>query len=364
MLASVLTFASCLGSNNDSTDYYNNTSITEFYLATVNRYVHTTSKSGGDSVYVKKLTNPVVFTIDQYQRKIYNTDSLPVDCDLKHVMAQITTKNYGSVVIKSLNSDSLTVFNSNDSIDFSKPREIRVYAQDLSDYRAYEVTVNIHQVESDKMLWESMTLSDIPSDAKDILWKKTLDNPDLKAFIGSGRASAYAFSNDNRLMISKDNGGTWAPDDIDSDSSLLPTENFAFVSWPFSANDSTDYQLMVGTSEQDDVACVVWRKLDEFALRSLPSRWIYMPVESYNKYYLPKMESLNLLYFGGSVLAIGNNGKIYESRDLGITWKTTTKYTLPDGIGTYELLAATDSDKHIWLVGKDTGEIWRGTLIE
>jgi hypothetical protein len=145
---------------------------------------------------------------------------------------------------------------------------------------------------------------------------------------------------------------------------LLPSNNVAFAAWPFAANDSTDYQLMIGTSDLYGKACVVWRKISEHAYRSLPSFWVFLPVESYNNYYLPKMDNLNLVYYNGMPLAIGNDGNIYVSRDQGITWKTTSEYTLPSNIGTYNLTALADDEGYLWLVGKDTGEVWRGKIIE
>lgn len=362
MMASMVLYTSCLGSESaDNNDYYYSTAIQTFSLATVNRYVHTTSKSGGDSIYKKALSNPVVFTIDQYQRKIYNTDSLPADCDLSHVLATITSRKNGVIVIKSMTSDTLTVYGSSDSIDFSKPREIRVYAYNNSDFRAYEVTINKHQVASNTMVWQKMSAADLPTDAIRAWWEEKLAATELK-FIGSGSAEAYAFNGEGQLMVSKDKGETWSADVLDDDPALLPTENFAFVSYPFVANDSTDYQLLVGTCDQ--VAhSVVWRKICEFAGKSQSSKWCFMPTESSSLYNLPKMEHLNLLYYKGQVLAIGNDGKIYISRDQGITWKTTSAYTLPSNIGTYNL-SATTSDGFIWLVGKDTGEVWRGQMID
>ena len=166
------------------------------------------------------------------------------------------------------------------------------------------------------------------------------------------------------LMTSKDNGETWAADDIDEDASWLPADNIAFASWPFTANDSTDYQLLIGTNDKSDKACVVWRKIAEYAKNSLPSKWILIPFESQQGYYLPKMENLNLVRFNNQVMAIGNDKKIYVSRDQGITWKTTTKYTLPEALGTNNLSATTDENGYLWLIGKDTGEVWRGLIIE
>ena len=364
MLASMVLYTSCLKSDSDNnTEYYHNTAIMTFSLSTVNRYVHTTSKSGKDSVYKKALSNPAVFTIDHYQRKIYNTDSLPSDCDLSHILATITAHNNGRIFIKSLVGDTLKVYSNTDSIDFSKPREIRVYANDNTNYRAYEVTISKHQAQAGSLVWEQMSPSDLPSDAIKKLWEAKVETAGLSKFIGAGRAEAYAFSKEGDLMVSFDEGDSWVADILDTDRAFLPTENFAFVSYPFAANDSTDYQLLVGTKDNLD-HCVVWRKICEFSDFRLLSKWSYLPVEDLNLYKLPYMESLNLVYFNWEVLAIGDDGKIYISRDQGITWKTNSAYKLPSLITTNHLLAMTDDDGYLWLVGKDTGEVWRGIIID
>lgn len=355
MVACVILCSSCLGSN-DTTDVtgYNEMAITAFKLTTVNRYVHTTGKSGNDSVYKKSLSNPVVFTINQETHEIYNTDSLPHDTDAKHILASITSYNSSDILIKSVVGDTLTYYSSTDSIDFSQPREIRVYAIDRSGYRSYNVKVNIHQVDNSQILWEQMTAEDVPASGL---------ATGLKAFIGSGTKESYAISQDGQLMVSTDGGDTWTPDSIGDDPAMLPTDNIAFLSVPFTVNDSTDYQLMVGTTPNYPEGCVVWRKIAEYAAGSAPSKWVLIPVEDYNVYTLPWLEHLNLLSYRGLILAIGNDGKIYQSRDLGITWKVTSSYTLPEGLKSNNLSAWT-VDEYIWLVGNDTGEVWRGIKIE
>ena len=364
MLACALLITSCLKDDDDSnTQYYNDTAIASFKLATVNRYIHTTSSSGTDSVYKVAMSDPVVFTIDQTQHKIYNTDSLSSDCDLKHILATISSKNSGTVVLN-YGPDSLMYYSSTDSIDFEKLIDLRVYAQDGSGYRSYEVKINVHQSETGKMIWEQKSAADLPIDSKKTLWEQLAATAGMKQLIGYGTTEGYAFSSDGLLMVSRDNGETWTADSLDEDVSWLPTENFAFTSWSFATNDSTDYQLMVGTNDKNDAACVVWRKIAEYSKHSLPSKWVLIPVESHNQYYLPKMDNLNLVRFNNQVLAIGNDKKIYISRDQGITWKTSSKYTLPDELGTSNLTATTDENGYLWLVGNDTGEVWRGLIIE
>lgn len=409
VLSGLFLYTSCLGSGNESeVVVYDDMAITGFSLSSVNRYIHTTSKKGTDSIYKKTLASAALptFTIEQYpdaqnQYKIYNTDSLPKDCDLKHVLATISTSTYsGSIAIKSANSDTLYNYSSSDSLDFSTIREIRVYNNTLQKFRAYQVSVNKHQVDTDRILWEQITAEDIPGgrngfdcpvchnfipvSVKDLFERSTIVCPscglnltiDRKqseldqviinvegSYIGSGTKEAYALSQDGQLMVSTDGGDTWAPDNIDDDPAMLPTDNIAFVSVPFAANDSTDYQLMVGTTPNYPKGCVVWRKVAEYAANSAPSKWVLLPIENYNTYTLPWLEHINLLSYNGLILAIGNDGKIYQSRDLGLTWKVTSLYTLPEGLTSNDLSVWTDGE-YIWLMGNDTGEAWRGIKIE
>ena len=364
MLACVMMFTSCLkDSDNDNTQYYNDTAIATFKLATVNRYVHTTTSAGKDSVYKKTLSDPVVFTIDQAQHKIYNTDSLPSDVDLNHVLATITSKNSGTIVLN-YGKDSLMYYSSTDSIDFEQLEDLRVYAQDGSGYRSYELSINVHKAQTGKMLWEQKSAADLPAvDPKKAMWEQIAATAGMKQLIGYGTTEGYAFSNEGLLMVSRDNGNTWKADSLDEDAAWLPKDNVAFVSWPFAANDSTDYQLMIGTNDKSDV-CVVWRKIAEYAKRSLPSKWVMIPAADQGNYYLPKMDNLNLVRFNNAVVAIGNDKKMYVSRDQGITWKTSSKYQLPDELGTSNVSAMTDENGYLWLVGNDTGEVWRGLIIE
>ena len=368
MLVCALTVTSCLkDSDTDTSNYNNDTAIATFKLATVNRYVHTTSSKGADSVYKSTLSDPVVFTIDQQQYKIYNTDSLPSDVDLNHILATITSKNSGVVVLNlasTAGADSLVYYSSTDSIDFENLKDLRVFAQDGSAYRSYEVKINVHKAQTGKMIWEKKTAADMPVDTQKAAWEEKATTAGMKQLIGFGTAEAYALGNDGLLMVSRDNGETWTADSLDEDASWLPSENIGFTSWPFAANDSTDYQLMAGSSSKVGNACVVWRKVAEYSKQSKPSKWVLIPTVDHGKYYLPKMDNLSLVRFNGAVLAIGNDKKIYVSRDQGITWKTNAKYTLPDELGTSNLSATTDKNGYLWLVGKDTGEVWRGMIIE
>jgi hypothetical protein len=364
LIMGALMMTSCLKSDDTSEIIYNNdTAITAFSLTTVNRYIHTTSSSGADSVYKKALSTPVSFNIDQYNQTVYNTDSLLNDCDLKHVLISVSTKNSGVAVIKSLTSDTLTTILSTDSLDFTQPREVRVYAQDGKSYRAYKVTMNKHQVATDKILWEKMPADSYPYDAEEEKWDQIVDNAGLAQFIGAGTKEAYAYDMDGRLMVSKDEGATWNPDTLDASTTLLPRENIAFVSYPFEANEDTDYQLIAGVVEEDDIVSVVWRKVAEYAEGSQPGKWCFVPVEVFNRYYLPSSSDLSLVWFHKKVLAISNSW-ILVSIDGGITWKEYDKLQLPDDENLMSVKACTDGEGAIWLKDLITDNVWRGILVE
>ena len=86
--------------------YYDDTAITSFSLGTMNRYVHTKSSTGADSVYKTTYSGSnYAFYIDQLTCEIYNVDSLPKGTDAAHVITTISTKNGGTAIWKSSRRD-------------------------------------------------------------------------------------------------------------------------------------------------------------------------------------------------------------------------------------------------------------------
>lgn len=363
LITGTMLLSSCLGSGDDDVTYYNDTAITGFTLSTVNRYIHATTTSGKDSVYKRTLSNPVTFSIDQYKKTIFNLDSLKADCDLSHVLVTISAKNSGYIVIKSMTSDTLYSYSSSDSLDFSKPREIRVYANDGSGYRAYQVAINKHQTETNKLLWEKMPAGSYPVDAKKAKWEKIVADAGLARFIGAGTKEAYAYDQEGRLVMTKDEGATWTVEELDYDMSLLPKESVAFVSYPYNGYLDTDYQILAGVSEEGEIGCSVWRKIAEYGEGSTSGKWVYVPYEPYNRYKLPAMIDFSLVWFHGYVMAINSN-EILITHDGGITWKTMTSIKLPTDASLTSVEASTDDNGVLWLKDKNTDEVWRGTFVE
>lgn len=161
LLVAMMMLASCLKSDDIAITLYNDTAITSFTLGTLNRYLHTTSSTGADSIYKVTVTgSDYKFSIDQATHCIFNTDSLPVGTDVEHVVCTITTLNNGGVFVKNVDSDTIMYHSSSDSIDFSVPRTLYVYAIDGSGREEYTVQVNVHQEEGDQFVWLRHAQSD------------------------------------------------------------------------------------------------------------------------------------------------------------------------------------------------------------
>ena len=158
LVAPLFTTTSCL-KDDSQTDIatYDDTAITSFSLGAIKQVVDTIGKSGKDSTYTKKLMgSKCKFYIDQANAKIYNTDSLPYGTKTSAVLANIKTKNGGVIAIKSLTNEAFKPYSNTDSIDFSKDRQLYVYANSGKAYRIYTVTLNVKKQKTNTAIWTSV----------------------------------------------------------------------------------------------------------------------------------------------------------------------------------------------------------------
>ena len=441
-ISTVILFASCLGKDDDDNyTYYDDTAITAFSLGTLNRYVHTISKAGADSIYkaLVKGSN-YKFTIDQNKREIYNPDSLPLGTDAAHVICTISAKSGGRITIKNANNDSIRLFNEADSVDFTTPREFVIYSNSGKAYRSYTIHVNVHQQEAEKFNWVKM--SDAQSQASQMLHNMqalkgvsignshliyafdghetrlmefssgndlTLSNrtfedntiyknvlvqagkviemqngivnnastDKMKMLLAATETTIYALSETGVLVSSADGGATWTEESADTELGMLPTEHINSAVIPLKTNSDICRIVVCGnrniTEYPDDAYGMVWGKLEEHDINSMKHEWSFYNIGSENRYVLPRLNNLVVLYYGGRLIAFGNEGigkcdkgsmeAIYESLDGGITWKSSSTYVLPDGLkgSTAPFTAFTDNDNYLWVVNAN-GEIWRGRL--
>ncbi len=156
LLAATLSLSSCLSSDDDTNvEYTHDTAITAFSLGSLDRYTKTAA--GKDTLLKSNVTGSnYKFYIDQATGQIYNPDSLPCGVRDTAVLATITSKNSSPILLMDIDkTDSITgYYSSSDSINFSKPRFIRVYNNDFTAYATYKITVNVHKELPNVFNWQ------------------------------------------------------------------------------------------------------------------------------------------------------------------------------------------------------------------
>ena len=159
LITATLSLSSCLSSDDDlNVEYTHDTAITAFSLGTLDQWGKT--KDGTkDSLYKAVVAGAnYKFYIDQATRQIYNADSLPCGVRDTAILATISSKNSSPILLMDINKiDSVAgYYSSSDSINFSKPRRIRVYSSDYSAYAEYKVTVNVHKELPYEFKWHEL----------------------------------------------------------------------------------------------------------------------------------------------------------------------------------------------------------------
>lgn len=157
LITATLSLSSCLSSDETTVEYTHDTAITAFSLGSLDRYTKT--KAGKDTLLKANVTgSDYKFYIDQAQRLIYNVDSLPCGVRDTAMLATISSKNSSPILLMDINkTDSVAgYYSSSDSINFSKPRRIRVYSSDYSAYAEYTVTVYVHKELPYEFKWHEL----------------------------------------------------------------------------------------------------------------------------------------------------------------------------------------------------------------
>lgn len=157
LLAALFSLVSCLDTNDGDYVYTDDSAVTAFSVTSAKKAVHVKASNGADSVYYTTTTlTAYKFVIDQQRCVIYNPDSLPYGVDPTKLLVSANSVNSGSLVLKSMTSDSLSYLSTTDSLDFSKPRELQVYSLSGAAVRKYEVRVNVHQEPADQFNWTKL----------------------------------------------------------------------------------------------------------------------------------------------------------------------------------------------------------------
>lgn len=424
-IATACMMASCLGDNDDyNYTYYDDTAITEFTLGKLQIIMPGKKKDGSDSISTFSGNAYKIF-IDHYAATITNApDSLPVNTDLKHVLiSSVTCLNNGFAGIQNLTDTFFVEIRNTDSLDFTKPRVVRVMSQNRANHRDYTVNIVAHKENADDFKWNKLNAdADISNytsvkagvcNGKLLVLGKTSEgselkvladgnwtkinnysaeatmatdgkavyisdgntvyttsdatnwqtmSSDVKSVIGVCGNELFAVSNDNKLMMSLDNGATWKEDALDDDAKFLPSSDINFIATKTASNDDVYRAIIVGNSSASSNKAVVWSKIIEDNADK-DQKWIYQEFNKTNNYYLPVMKNLSVVPYNNGMIAIGdNNDCIYYSIDCGITWKNDARFALPEGFSANAASIAVDANNFVWIVCTGTGQVWKGRL--
>ena len=360
MVLTLLSMSSCLGTSEDKTTYYDDTAITAFSLGTLNLTKKTKTKDGLRDSTIKTTynANSYQFNIDQVNHLIYNTDSLPYGTDAAHVLATITSKNSGTVILMLKNTsgkDSLVYYNTKDSINFTQPVKMRVYNMVGSAYRDYTVKVNVHKENGNEFTWNSNSVSglELTTDQKFVNhsenWNNVASAASLVRIIGATPKCIYALTT-NGISISRDNGVTWVKDSIDTDASKLPDTDINFICQEYNKARSIYSIVLVGNKNNKTV---VWSKAEENNNTANAQPWTFYTEDENNRKILPYLSGLQVIAYDGGLLAIGGNmTKFYYSPDNGLTWTVDSNYPFPEGFNGSSSAAMGRNDKNIIFLTK------------
>lgn len=202
MASAVLSLSSCLhDDDNDEITYYDDTAITAFSLGGVRYVGHTTRSDGSDSTYVTTISGDAYkFYIDQTRALIYNPDSLPKGSDASRMVCSISTKNSGFVMLHLTSrwgEDSVGYYRSTDSIDFSSPKQARVYNMRGTAYRDYTIQVNVHQQTGSEFNWSRSVAADGGMSA--LAGRKIVDNAGTIYLFGSDGTQTVGYRKSDSL---------------------------------------------------------------------------------------------------------------------------------------------------------------------
>lgn len=153
VMAMILVASSCSNDTEEVTSPY--AYIASFGIGDIRSSYPTFAKDGSDSTEVKTISfASYPFTIDQSSGEIYNVDSLLYATDVSKVVLNMTIEGVASIFNEATGVyDYVTT---GDSLDFTSPRKVRITSTDGSYNKDYRISINVHQVEPELMVWDKV----------------------------------------------------------------------------------------------------------------------------------------------------------------------------------------------------------------
>lgn len=153
-LCTLLLWTSCSSDNDFMMNVTPDCSLTNMVLGALKRQIKTTTPTGKDTtIYSAYNAELYRMSIDELNREIYNTDSLPMGTDIRKVTFSSITAD-GTIYYRDLKTDRDTLFIQTDSMDFSQPRLFTIVSSDQTARRTYTVRLNVRNSESQAFTWQ------------------------------------------------------------------------------------------------------------------------------------------------------------------------------------------------------------------
>lgn len=380
LITATLSLSSCLSSDETTVEYTHDTAITAFSLGSLDRYTKT--KAGKDTLLKANVKgSDYKFYIDQAQRLIYNVDSLPCGVRDTAILATISSKNNSPILLMDINkTDSVAAYySSSDSINFSKPRFIRVYSSDYSAYAQYQVTVNVHKELPYEFKWHELAQNNSQlaafSDLKAVacgddiyVFGKTAEGTQvLKSAINDGSAwssimmnvslssDAYqsAVALEGKLYIS-DGGKVYASADA--------------ATWALVSSENADVKQLIGASSKNlyayNTAAGISVSKDKgvsWKAEKLDTDKAYLPTQNISMNVAGVLSAKDV----ENVMLLGTRDKALNDT-VATTWLRTVDYANEDGQWNYLEIENNKSGKMPWLdqiitCAADTGFVALGS---
>lgn len=381
LITATLSLSSCLSSDETTVEYTHDTAITAFSLGSLDRYTKT--KAGKDTLLKANVKgSDYKFYIDQAQRLIYNVDSLPCGVRDTAILATISSKNNSPILLMDINkTDSVAAYySSSDSINFSKPRLIRVYSSDYSAYAQYQVTVNVHKELPYEFKWHELAQNNSQlaafSDLKAVAcgddiyaFGKTAEGTQvLKSAINDGSAWSSIMMNvslssdayqsvvalDGKLYIS-DGGKVYASADA--------------ATWALVSSENADVKQLIGASSKNlyayNTAAGISVSKDKgvsWEQEKLDTDKAYLPTQNISMNVAGVLSAKEV----ENVMLLGTRDKALNDT-VATTWLRTVDYDAnEDGQWNYLEIEKNKSGKMPWLdqvitCAADTGFVALGS---
>ncbi len=158
LVSTIFGMSSCFSDTESEIILTDEVGITAFSVGTQKIIRDTVTSKGADSTYQSTIDcSGYIFRINQTTHEIYNPDSLPVGIDAKKIICSLTTKSDATALIKNVDSDTINLFSSVDSIDFSSPRTLRIISLSGRASVDYTVKINIHTQKPNVFKWNQAT---------------------------------------------------------------------------------------------------------------------------------------------------------------------------------------------------------------